>query len=111
MVGGLDDVFLVAFSYQARSTKKHSSGWRLRPQVTIWLQVLDDDKRVVRDLNIHTGLGTMIESERWCEHTVSSSYVLSGLSKGVYGLNVYEEMARSMGAREYLNMRLTVKNV
>lgn len=131
-IEGVDDVFLVAVTYEARSTEKgsESKGFEedlgalfaymagsaekppassmLRPETSVWLQVLDDDKHLVREPKVHTGPGDMIQSEQLWEHAVSSSYILSGLPKGVYGLNVYEEMDRSMGTREYLNMRLTV---
>ncbi len=129
---GVDDVFLVALTYEARSTVKRSEpegiedalraaftneakspeelppGLWFQPQATVWVQVLDEDKHLAREPEVHAGPGTAIHSDRPWDHVVSSSYTLSGLSRGVYGLNVYEEMDRSMGAREYLDMRLTV---
>ncbi len=107
-VGGVEDVFLLALTYEVRSTKRRSSDGVPLPQITTRIQVRDGDKSLVRESKVHVGRIIGVKGERLWQHTVSSSHILSGLQRGFYGLNVVEEMDRSMGAREYRNMRLMV---
>lgn len=129
-VEDVDDILIVAFSYEVRSPKELQ--FQQGGQHQVWLEVTDVDKALVRRVNVSPEHGPAVAAAKdedfgelmvsafsgsapeisvtW-RNIVSSSCHLYDLPRGTYGLSLKEELARDYGPREYRNMRLTVRKL
>lgn len=129
-VEDIDEVFFVIVDYEVKGENAHRpkrdedveesieeiTG---RPPVPLPIRLhvavhaVDEDAKVAAELDIHSGEVEELGDGVW-QHTVHANGILSGLSEGIYGLNVFGYLDAplfnppSNARREYRSMRLRV---
>jgi hypothetical protein len=129
-VEDIDEVFFVIVDYEVKGENAHRpkededleesiEDIRGRPSIPLPIRlqvailVVGDDAKVAAELDIHEGDVEELGDGVW-QHTVHANGILSGLSEGMYGLNVCDHLDAplfdppSNARREYRNMRLRV---